>query len=116
MLSLALIPEILKSVETILSDVELLDKSETYICSKKALMAEYNGTYKYIKASSRITVLSFVTVNNGNLITITCSTSLSLHKNYKKMFLDRVSTFVFEDYIIGLSPVATTKGLPPNNA
>ena len=116
MLSLALIPEILKSMETIFSDVKLLDKSETYICSKKALMAEYNGTYKHIQASSRMTVLSFVTVHNGHLITITCSAGLSLYKNYKKMFLDSVSTFVFEDYIIGLSPVATTKDSPPNNA
>jgi hypothetical protein len=108
MLSLELIPELLKALQSAYSDVELLDKSETYICNRKALMIKYNGTYKHIKASPRMTVLTFVTVNNGHMFTITCGTGLALYRNYKKAFVDSVSTLVFEDFIIDRSPVGTT--------
>ena len=115
-LSLELIPELQKAYETIFSDVVISDQYETYICNRKALMVEYNGTYKHRKISLRMTILAFITINNGNVFTISCSTDSTLYRNYKKTFVDSVSTFVFEDYIIDRSRFATTKDLLPDNA
>ncbi len=115
-LSLDLIPELRKTLETIFSDVVISDKYETYICNRKALMVEYNVTYKHRKISLRMTILAFITINNGNVFTISCSTDSTLYRNYKKTFVDSVSTFVFEDYIIDPSRVATTKDLQPDSA
>ena len=115
-LSLELIPELQKAFETIFSDVVILDKYETYICNRKALMVEYSGTYKHTKISVHMTMLTFITVNNGNVFTISCSTDSTLYRNYKKTFVDSVSTLVFEDYIIDRSRFATTKDLLPDNA
>ena len=112
MLSLEMLSEMREGLESDYLDMELLDKSVTSIGNKKALMMEFSGTYKHVKNFPRFTRRSYFTVYNGYAFTINCGSNMSVYKNYKKAFVDSVSTLVFEDDKIDRSPVGTTKESP----
>jgi len=110
------IPELIqgvqKKLEYIFSNIKLINKSETYISGRQMLITEYSGTLRHITTSSRMRILTYISVNNGNIFTITCGTGLVLYEDYKRIFMNSVSTLVFEDNTINLSSVGTTKESP----
>ena len=108
MLSPELIPKLLKPFETMFSEMNFIDKSETRVGNRKALMTNFTCINNQTKTSARMTILALFTINDGDVFIVMCSSFSILYDKYKKRFEDCISSLAFEDYIIGHSPVGTT--------